>query len=53
MKWKKHTYTITFGNYDTIVSIETETMTQLNNIILTKIRKVGTICSTTTLRVTD
>jgi len=44
--------TITFGNYDIVVSLETETMTQLNNIISTKIRKVGKIRSTITLRVT-
>ncbi len=44
--------TITFGNYDIVVSLETESMTQLNNIISTKIRKVGKIRSTITLRVT-
>jgi DNA-binding Lrp family transcriptional regulator len=44
--------TITFGNYDIVVSLETETITQLNNIISTKIRKVGKIRSTITLRVT-
>lgn len=44
--------TITFGNYDIVVSLETETINQLNNIISTKIRKVGKIRSTITLRVT-
>ncbi len=44
--------TITFGNYDIVVSLETETIIQLNNIISTKIRKVGKIRSTITLRVT-
>lgn len=44
--------TITFGNYDIVVSLETETITQLNNIISTKIRKIGKIRSTITLRVT-
>lgn len=44
--------TVTFGNYDIVVSLETETITQLNNIISTKIRKVGKIRSTITLRVT-
>ena len=44
--------TITFGNYDIVVSLETESMTQLNNIISTKIRKLGKIRSTITLRVT-
>lgn len=44
--------TITFGNYDIVVSLETETITQLNNLISTKIRKLGKICSTITLRVT-
>lgn len=44
--------TITFGNYDIVVSLETETITQLNNLISTKIRKLGKIRSTITLRVT-
>jgi len=44
--------TITFGNYDIVVSLETETISQLNDIISTKIRKVGKIRSTITLRVT-
>ena len=44
---------ITFGNYDIVVSIETDTTDQLNNIITSKIRKVGKIRSTITLRVTD
>lgn len=45
--------TITFGNYDIVVSFETNTIAQLNDIILSKIRRVGKIRSTITLRVTD
>lgn len=45
--------TITFGNYDIVVSFETDTTVQLNNIISSKIRRLGKIRSTITLRVTD
>jgi DNA-binding Lrp family transcriptional regulator len=45
--------TITFGNYDIVVSFEADTAAQLNNIITSKIRRVGKIRSTITLRVTD
>jgi DNA-binding Lrp family transcriptional regulator len=45
--------TITFGNYDIVVSFETNTISELNDIISSKIRKVGKIRSTITLRVTD
>ncbi|NJK78118.1 MAG: Lrp/AsnC family transcriptional regulator [Nanoarchaeota archaeon] len=44
---------ITFGNYDIVILIETDTITQLNDVITSKIRKVGKIRSTITLRVTD
>ena len=44
--------TITFGNYDLVVSFETNTP-KLNDVILSKIRRVGKIRSTITLRVTD
>ncbi len=45
--------TITFGNYDIVVSFQTDTATQLNDIISSKIRKLEKIRSTMTLRVTD
>ena len=45
--------TITFGNYDIVISFETNTIADLNNIISSKIRKIGKIRSTITLRVTD
>lgn len=45
--------TITFGNYDIVVSFQTDTTTQLNDIISSKIRKLEKIRSTMTLRVTD
>jgi DNA-binding Lrp family transcriptional regulator len=45
--------TITFGNYDIVVSFETNTIADLNNIISSKIRRVEKIRSTITLRVTD
>ncbi len=44
---------ITFGNYDIVVSFETNTVAQLNDVISSKIRRVGKIRSTITLRVTD
>ena len=44
---------ITFGHYDIVVSFEADTAAQLNNIITSKIRRVGKIRSTITLRVTD
>lgn len=45
--------TITFGNYDIVVSFETSTIADLNEIISSKIRRVEKIRSTITLRVTD
>lgn len=44
--------TITFGNYDIVVSFETNTIADLNEIVSSKIRRVGKIRSTITLRVT-
>lgn len=43
---------ITFGNYDIVVSFESDTAAHLNDIITSKIRRVGKIRSTITLRVT-
>lgn len=43
--------TITFGSYDLVVEFETETATQMNSLITSKIRKLDKIRSTITLRV--
>ncbi len=41
---------VTFGNYDIVSEFETETISQMNEIIATKIRKLKKIRSTITLR---
>ncbi len=42
---------ITFGNYDIIAEFVTDTPAQMNEIIISKIRKLQKIRSTITLRV--
>lgn len=44
---------ITYGNYDLVAEFITDTSSQLNEIITSKIRKIQKIKSTITLRVTD
>lgn len=44
---------ITYGNYDLVAEFVTDTSSQLNNIITSKIRKIQKIKSTITLRVTN
>jgi len=45
--------TVTYGEYDLVVEIETETSSQLDDFITTQIRKLAKIRTTITLRVTD
>ena len=44
---------ITYGNYDVIAEFVTDTPTQMNEVITSKIRKLRQIRSTITLRVTN
>ncbi len=44
---------ITYGDYDIIVKAETQNSTDMDNLIISKIRKFEKIRSTITLRVTD
>jgi DNA-binding Lrp family transcriptional regulator len=44
---------ITYGSYDIVVEFVTETSSQMNEIIISKIRKLQKIKSTITLRVTN
>ena len=44
---------ITFGNYDVVAEFVTESPSQINDIITSKIRKLDEIRSTITLRVTN
>ncbi len=44
---------ITFGNYDVVAEFVTDTPSQMNEIIASKIRKMQKIKSTITLRVSD
>ena len=44
---------ITYGDYDIIVKAQTSNSTQMDNLIISKIRKFEKIRSTITLRVTD
>ena len=44
---------ITYGDYDIVVKAETSNSTQMDNLIISKIRKFEKIRSTITLRVTD
>lgn len=45
--------TITYGDYDIVVEAETENENKMNELIASKIRKMGKIRSTITLRVTS
>jgi DNA-binding Lrp family transcriptional regulator len=42
---------ITYGNYDVVAKFVTDTPSQMNEIIISKIRKLQNIKSTITLRV--
>jgi DNA-binding Lrp family transcriptional regulator len=44
---------ITYGDYDIIVKAQTSNSTQMDNLIISKIRKFEKIRSTITLRVTN
>lgn len=44
--------TITYGDYDIVVEAETDDTPKMDNVITSKIRKLGKIRSTITLRVT-
>ncbi|CAD6524270.1 AsnC family transcription regulator [metagenome] len=44
---------ITYGSYDIVAKFETNTLDEMNQAILSKIRKLEKIRSTITLRVTD
>jgi DNA-binding Lrp family transcriptional regulator len=44
---------ITYGNYDLVAEFVTDTSSQLNELITSKIRKIQKIKSTITLRVTN
>ena len=44
---------ITYGSYDIVAEFETESSSQINEIISSKIRKLEKIRSTITLRVTN
>jgi len=44
---------ITFGNYDVVAEFVTDTSSQMNEIITSKIRKLPKIRSTITLRVNN
>ena len=41
---------VTFGSYDVVAEFETDTQSQMNEVITTKIRKLKKIRSTITLR---
>lgn len=41
---------VTFGSYDMVVEFETDTQSQMNEVITSKIRKLKKIRSTITLR---
>ena len=45
--------TITYGDYDLVVEAETENESKMNELIASKIRKLGKTRSTITLRVTS
>ena len=42
---------ITYGDYDLVAEFQTDTASQMDEVITNKIRKIGTIRSTITLRV--
>jgi len=44
---------VTFGSYDVVAEFETDTQSQMNEVIATKIRKLKKIRSTITLRATN
>jgi len=44
---------ITYGSYDVVAEFVTDTPSQMNEIIISKIRKLQKIRSTITLRVTN
>lgn len=44
---------ITYGNYDLVAEFVTDTSSQLNELITSKIRKIQKIKNTITLRVTN
>ncbi len=44
---------VTYGSYDLVVEIATDTSSQINELISSKIRKLQKIRSTITLRVTN
>lgn len=44
--------TITYGDYDIVVEAQTETPHKMDELITSKIRKLGKVRSTITLRVT-
>ena len=44
---------ITFGNYDIVAEFVTETSSEMNEVITSKIRKLEKIRSTITLRATN
>ena len=44
---------VTYGSYDIVAEFVTETSSQMNEIIISKIRKLQKIKSTITLRVTN
>ncbi|EPA06376.1 Lrp/AsnC ligand binding domain-containing protein [Candidatus Nitrosarchaeum limnium] len=44
---------ITYGSYDIVAKFETNTLDEMNQAILSKIRRLEKIRSTITLRVTD
>ena len=44
---------ITYGNYDVVVEFVTDTPSQMNELIVSKIRKIPKIKSTITLRVNN
>ncbi len=44
---------ITYGSYDLVAEFESDTSSQLNEVITSKIRKIQKIKSTITLRVTN
>ena len=44
---------ITYGSYDVVAEFVTESASQINEIIISKIRKLPNIRSTITLRVTN
>ncbi|MEK9681588.1 MAG: Lrp/AsnC ligand binding domain-containing protein [Nitrosopumilus sp.] len=44
---------VTFGSYDVVAEFETDTQSQMNEVVTTKIRKLKKIRSTITLRAMD